>query len=333
MTARAQIGAQSKEALLNPHATARSVSMHKLYAVESARNTVTIFDTRAGIRREVAVGKEPIAIAVNPADGTAYVVNAGDATVSILSAADDSVTATVHVTHPYDIAIDPQTGDAMVANTFSDKVNIIDAATHVVRSVKLGSADAIVADVKSGRVYLLGYEDPVIRVWSGGQVSREPAPMHLWGAATDAKDGTLWVTALGDGQVMVRDGNTGEHHTIAVGALPCAVAVNLQTGYAYVVNCGDNTLTTIDGHTRKAIGMVSTGQHPQAATIDDVSGVVYVANAHSGSLTVIEGTTGQVRATIACGTSPYSVAALDGAIIVAHVNGAATVIDMRKELP
>jgi YVTN family beta-propeller protein len=329
-TAHAQIGAQPGEALLNAHATASSAVTHRLYAVESTQNTVAILDTRTGSRREIAVGKQPIAIAINPVDGTAYIVNAGDATVSILSAASDSVTATVHVTHPYDIAIDPQTGNALVANTFSDNLDIIDASTHAVQSLKAGSADAIVADTKHGRVYLLGYEAPDIRVWSNGNITRQPAAMHLWGAATNASDGTLWVTALGDGKVITVDGNTDERSAIAVGTLPCAIAVNSQTGNVYVVNCGDDTLTSINAHTRKIIGTVSTGHHPQALAIDDLSNTVYVANTQGGSMTVINGTTGRVRATISCGANPYSLAALDGRVIVAHVNGPATVIDMRK---
>jgi YVTN family beta-propeller protein len=329
-TAQAQIRAQPGGALLNAHATAGSASRHKLYAVESSLNTVAIFDTRTGIRREVAVGEEPIAIAINSVNGTVYVVNAGDATVSILDAASDSVTATVYVTHPYDVAVDPRTGDALVANTFSDKVDIIDASTRAVRSLKLGSADAIVADAKLGRVYLLGYEDPEIRVWSGGRITLQPAPMHLWGAATDARDGTFWVTALGGAQVMAVDGGSGKRSTIAVGAMPCAVAVNAQTGNVYVVNCGDDTLTMIDGHTRKVTGTVRTGRHPQAVAIDDRSGTVYVANTHGGSLTVIDGAAGRARATVPCAANPYAVAALDGRVIVAHVNGSATVIDMRK---
>jgi YVTN family beta-propeller protein len=329
-TVHAQIGAQPGEALLNAHATASSASTHQLYAVESAQNSVAIFDTRTGSRREVAVGKEPIAIAINPVDGAAYVVNAGDATVSILDASNDAVTATVHVTHPYDIAVDPQTGNAMVANTFSDKVEIIDAATRTVRSRKAGSADAIVADVKLGRVYLLGYEDSEIRIWSGGSIARQPATMHLWGAATNVSDGTLWVTALGNGQVIAVDGNSGEQSTIAVGALPCAIAVNSKTGNVYVADCADDTLTMIDGRTRKVVNTASTGQHPQAVTIDDLSGTVYVANTHGGSVMVIDGITGRTRATVPCGPNPYSLAALGGTVIVAHVNGPATVIDMRK---
>jgi YVTN family beta-propeller protein len=326
----AQIGARPGEALLNTHATASSALTHKLYAVESAQNTVAILDTRTGSRREVAVGKAPIAIAINPADGTAYVVNAGDATVSILSATSDSVTVTVHVTHPYDVAIDPQNGNALVANTFSDKVDIIDASTHTVRSLKAGSADAIVADVKLGRVYLLGYEDSGVRVWNNEHITKRPATMHLWGAVTNANDGTLWVTELGGKQVMAMDGNTGEQSTIAVGELPCAIAVNSKTGNVYVADCADDTLTTIDGHTRKLVSTVSTGHHPQAVAIDDLSNTIYVANTRGSSLTVIDGTTGQARAIVSCGPNPYSLAALDDTVIVAHVNRPATVIDMRK---
>ena len=120
--------AQTQEpstALISSRAVAMNPETGKVYAVETSRNVVSVFDPQTGSRSSVRVGAKPIAIAVNAATDKIYVANSEAGSVSVIDGKDDSVLATVNVgSRPYVVAVNPATNRMAtnriyVSNTFS----------------------------------------------------------------------------------------------------------------------------------------------------------------------------------------------------------------------
>ena len=112
-------------ALISSRAVALNPETGKVYAVETNRNVVRVFDPQTGSRSSVRVGAKPIAIAVNAATDRIYVANSEAGSVSVIDGKNDSVLATLHVgSRPYVVAVNPATNRMAtnriyVSNTFS----------------------------------------------------------------------------------------------------------------------------------------------------------------------------------------------------------------------
>jgi YVTN family beta-propeller protein len=284
----------------------------KIYAVDQSGNSVCVIDGRTGSNTRVKVGSGPDAVAVNSVTGNVYVANASAGTVSELDGVTNLVTRTFKAgTHPYMLAVNDAAAKVYVSNTFSDSVAEIDLPTNSTRFLKIGSADNIAVDSKRNHVFLIGYEDPNIRILKGAAnlVNEVAAHEHLWGMAIDENTGRLYATGVGSSDVFAIDPVSGSAVRIPVGSIPCAVAVNAQTNLVYVANYGDDTVTVIDGKTEKAIAQIPVGSRPQAVAVDARVNRVYVANTHGDSVTVIDGQRNEALGTVAAGRNPYAISA------------------------
>jgi len=114
------------------------------YVTNGGSGTVTVLDViNVRVDREIAVGQDPVAVAVSPTRNEVYVVNSGavgaqtggqtggqaggQGSVSVINAENNTVAATIAVQRqPVSIEIDP-TGDlAYVANSGSNNVSVVD---------------------------------------------------------------------------------------------------------------------------------------------------------------------------------------------------------------
>lgn len=137
----------------------------------------------------------------------------------------------------------------------------------------------------------------------------------------DEAAATLYVTRIGNADVVAIDIYTHSFTPIGTGQLPCAIAANEKTRWLYVANCGDDSVTVIDETKRAAAKTIHVGSHPQAIAVDAKNNLIYVANTHGDSVTVIDGSGNQVVATLPTGTNPYAMAVDvgSGAIFVANL--------------
>jgi YVTN family beta-propeller protein len=311
--------------LISRHAIVLNPAVNKVYAVDPEHNAVLILSGGARSQRSVKVGDGPLAIAVNPMTDRVYVANTNSGTVSVLDGRSDAVIATVNVgKRPYVLAANPIENKVYVSNTFSDLLTIIDGKTNTTSTVKTGSADAIDVDSKRNQVYLLGYESSSLTVLDGvdRSLSKMPAgAMHLWAMAIDEAAATLFVTRIGNADIVAIDAHSHSLTPIGTGQLPCAIAANERTRRLYVANCGDDSVTIIDETKRAAIKTIQVGSHPQALAVDAKNNLIYVANTHGDGVTVIDGSGNQVVATLPAGTNPYAMAvdADGGTLFVANL--------------
>ena len=271
---------------------------------------MVVINSRTGVARSIATGTHPGAIAVNNATNRVYVVNSGAGNVSVIDGADDQVTGTFKTDRrPYYIAVNEATNKAYVSNTFSKVMTVLDLATGALSDWPIGSGDAVVVDSKKDQVYLLGYEDPNLRIMNGatGEVTREPVgSIHAWAPALDEGIRKLYVTRVGSADVLVVDLESRAHTVIRVGNYPCAIAVNPKTHMAYVTNYADNTVSVIDGVSGTVRGD-PVGSHPQSVAVDPNRNRVYVGNMQGNNMSVIDASHMKVIQTLPAGSHPYAV--------------------------
>jgi YVTN family beta-propeller protein len=311
ITPASQVEAPSTGLLNSTRAVAINSRTGKVYAVDSARNAVEIFDPVTRATARVAVGEAPVAIAVNEPTNAIYVANSGGDTVSAIDGKTDVLTKEIKVgPRPYVVAANPATNRIYVSNTFSRVITVIDARTNLTTTVEAGSADAIAVDQNLDRVYLLGYEDTHLTVLdqSARVVGKVAAGIHLWGIAVNGSTHTLYATRSGTGELLIFDEDSAQATTLPVGAMPCAVAVNEATNRVYVANHSEDTVTVIDAAKGVRVATLNVGSRPQALAIDPGRNLVYVANTHGDSVTVIDGAQNRVRETVKTGKNPYALA-------------------------
>ena len=89
--------AEPSTALIGGRGIALNSRTGKVYAVDSRRSSVSVFDPRAKSTTSVRVGAEPVAIALNEATDRIYVANSEGGSVSVIDGKSDSVLATLQV--------------------------------------------------------------------------------------------------------------------------------------------------------------------------------------------------------------------------------------------
>jgi len=95
---------------------------------------VSVIDTATNtVVATVAVGTNPIGVAITPNGSFAYVANETDNSVSVINTATNAVVTTVSVgSSPHGIAITPDGASAYVANQISNNVSVISTANNTV---------------------------------------------------------------------------------------------------------------------------------------------------------------------------------------------------------
>lgn len=296
--------------LITSAAIACNPSTHKIYAVNEGTSSVTVIDAATGVMHTVQVGREPIAIAINATTNKIYVANGGSASVSVIDGMNDKVIATVtSAPLPYTLAVDETTNIIFVTHTYSGSMTIIDGVSNTARELKVGDADGIALDPRTGTAFLSTYEDPSIRFVNEGTgaVTKATVGPHVWGMVFDQPSSTLFLTHTATAQIVALDEKTHAVSTLPVGKIPCALAINPVTRRLYVVNYGDETLSILDLQTRTRVATLRVGPHPQGLAVDSKSNRIYVANVHGNSVTIIDGAKNTVVGVSRAGKHPYAV--------------------------
>ncbi len=120
------------------------------------------------------------------------------------------------------------------------------------------------------------------------------------------------------GVAAARAGAAGLLWTAPVGRNPSAVAVDEQTGRAFVVSQGDldayanpvgrGSVAVLDPRSGQRLATLTVGVAPVAVATDPRSGHVFVVNAGEGSVTILDGWRGRVLGVVAVGPGPRAVA-------------------------
>lgn len=89
--------------------------------------------------------------------------------------------------------------------------------------------------------------------------------------------------------------------SIDVGGQPSSVAVDSQTGTAYVAEPSTGTISVIEASSGEVTAVVLVGGAPSDIAVDEVTKRIYVANPPGGTVAVIDGSTNLVISVIDAG--------------------------------
>ena len=286
----------------------------------------------------IAVGTNPVAMAVNPATGQVYVANQTSGTVSVINGATNTVTATVPVgTNPEAVAVNPVTGQVYVVNqgsspTSGGTVSVINGATNMVTAtIPVGNfPQAVAVNAATGLVYVVNAFDATVTVIDSVNnsiattISLPPGPIEAATVTVNPVTGNIYVTNNFNTVSVINGATNAVTATINVGTQIDAMAVNPVTGNIYVVANG--TVSVIDGTTNAVAATIPVEDGPFAFAVNAVTGKVYVANGANGVVSVIDGANNLVTATVHVGSGPEGIAvnSVTGRVYVAN-NGSGTV--------
>jgi YVTN family beta-propeller protein len=277
----------------------------------------------------VPVGKSPTAVAVDPVAHRVYVANFYGDTVTVINSVTDSTIATITMPKGYAIGavpnavvVDPLATPpkAYVANWQSHIVSIIDGtslsaiATITVPTAGGGNPRALAINPSSTppKLYVADYGRSVVSVLNATNgslikeigVGLQPRALGIFVSAPRTR---IYVANRGSNTVSVIDGDTDTIvATLPTGVGPKSIAVDSNSGFAYVSSPTSNTVTAIDASDTVA-AVIPVGTAPIGMGIEGGANRLFVANRDSNNISVIDTVSRAVVATIPAGVQPVAV--------------------------
>jgi YVTN family beta-propeller protein len=223
--------------------------------------------------RDVAVGRNPYGIAVDPAGTFAYVTNFDDATVSKIDLSNYIVTAIPVGSNPIGIVVSPDGSKIYAVNSGSNTVSVISAVDNTnIITVAVGINPFGVAVNPAGTfVYVTNSGEnsiSVIKTVDHSVITK--LDFHLAnpsGVAVNPSGTIVYITNYGSGTLSFFDasGNTFSSPNIAVGTNPVGVSLSMDGKFTYVVNKFDGTIAAIDNSTNtEKLPRIKVGATPYA---------------------------------------------------------------------
>jgi YVTN family beta-propeller protein len=282
--------------------------------------------------RTIAVGRNPLAVAVDERIGRAFILNNAGNSVSMLDTATGTLLGTMAVGRdPLALAVDERTGHVFVANNdlgLQDQlslalnccprgkgsVTVLDARSGAIqRTVRVGlSPLAIALDERVGRAFVVSYGRDnrtgrlsALDTHSGTVVRTVTVGLLPQGVAVDERTGRVFVAgedSSGLGDVSVLDVMSGRLvRSVTVGQAPGAIAVDQRTGRAFVLNQNSASVSVLDTHSGALVRTTHLGGDPFDLAVDEQTGRVFVANGSNvqvnGRLSVLDGSVSILDAT------------------------------------
>ncbi len=271
------------------------------YITNGGSGTVTVLDVvNIRVDRELAVGRNPVAVAASQTRNEVYVVNSGmengNGSVSVINAENNTVVATIPVhSRPVSIDLAPDGVLAYVANAGSNSISVVDMTKRrevaqfgageqpVSARISPDGKTLVVANRKGNSVSIL---DP-----STGQIR---AVFEGCPGADDAvilPDSTKAFAACADGhQVMVialahskinPDKPDQLETLLDVGRSPVQLALKPDGGEIFVSNSQSDSISEIYAGTDEVGGAYMIGDDPVRGLVSADNTLLYVGNLRS----------------------------------------------------
>jgi DNA-binding beta-propeller fold protein YncE len=243
-------------------------------------NTVALINLSNGTGQTVAVGSNPLGVAVIPRLHKAVVANNGSGNASVVDELGASVTNTVTTgSGSAGVAADQDTGEAAVANSVANTVTVLNVSTGGTSSISTGSRPIAVAfNYQTHQIAMAasGSNSVGVTGGSGSTISTsfnvslptsllyDPSPNDC-GASNTAG---CFLAASSTGNVVdVLDPITQQQFAFRVGINPTAIAYNYLTSTLISTNTGSHTVTVVDFLDRRIRAVLSLPAPPPNSTL------------------------------------------------------------------
>ena len=278
------------------------------YIPNFSSNNVSVIDTQTNtvIGSPIAVGTNPIGVALTPDGRFVYVTNASSNTVSVIDHATNTAVGSPILVgaQPIGIAVTPNGGFAYVANANSNTVSVINTATDTVvgSPILVGARSIGIAITPNGSfAYVtnqLGNTVSVINTATNTVVgSPIPVQTEPTGIVVTPDGRYTYLTNYTSGSVSVINTatNTQVGSPITVGVQPNGIAITPDGKFVYVRNTGSNTVSVIDTTTNAVITSIPVPTTPPTGSIAITpDGRFAYATSSTNTVTVINTATNTV---------------------------------------
>lgn len=206
----------------------------------------------------------------------------------------------------FGLGINQKTRTLYTSNTRGNSVHAVDIKTgKVLATISNGAASShtreIVVDEKTNTVYVSDVGDPST-VWViDGKTNQylyslEGAGKTATGLAIDSDKGLLYVTAMGDNEVLVYNTATREKvKSFSSGSeSPINIAFDKKGDRLFVTDSKNSVLTVLNASSGELLKKIDVGENPIGVNFDGKRNRIYTANRQGKSLSVIDGDTYKV---------------------------------------
>ena len=306
------------------------------YVTNGGSGTVSVFDVvNLRLDRELAVGQNPVAVAISPTRNEVYVLNSGIATgqgsVTVINAEKNSVVGVISVhREPLSIEVDPAGELAYVTNSGSNSVSVVDLKNR--REVALiGTGEEPVATrlspdgktlaVANRRGNSISLIDPtsytVRAVFEGcpgaSDVVILPDSSKVFAACSAGHQ--ILSVSLARSEVQTAVAATSQpaqtdrmQALLDVGRAPVQLALKPDGGELFAVNSLSNSISEVITSTNDVGGAYMMGANPQRGLVSRDNSLLYVGNAGSQEVTIYAIDDGKRRGSIHVGDGPSALA-------------------------
>ncbi len=252
----------------------------------------------------IGVGIHPQGIAVNPANGFAYVANQLSNNVSVITA-DGQVVKMVQLqpstfpgyNSPVAVAVNsnnasPNYGKVYVVGSVANTVSVIDLSHNVINEIAVGVRPVDIAfNPINENLYvanLVGDDVTVIDTTTETVSTTLPVGQDPLGLGINLNNGDIFVTNSTDDSVSVFDSGNLLVTTIAgIGSKPVSIAYHPTNDEMYVVATLSNNIIPIDANTYVALPSINVGNSPYAIVYNSTNNFLYVGNRVDETYSVI----------------------------------------------
>ncbi|NIZ10887.1 YncE family protein [Pseudooceanicola sp. HF7] len=234
-------------------------------------------------------------IGVDEIRGQVWVTNTRQDTVAVYAADDLSLIKQFDsgtVSHARDVVL--YGGEAYVSATFTPNIAVFDAdSLELVDTIEIQTGQrgetfgtaSLSLDAEAGKLVVAGLgtsEVAVLDLGTGEQkVFHVPGAERVIGVAEDTARNRIYTANSGSDDVSILDAETGELiKSVPVGSGPLNVAVDPESGLAYVAVRGSGTVVVINAD-GEVVGNLDVGTFPNHLAVDSKGGVL-VVNKRSG---------------------------------------------------
>ncbi len=263
------------------------------------------------------VARWPKDLAVDGADGVAYVADGKRGTLTIV--AGTSLIQSIPLGQlATTVGVDPGQGWVYVSvpdpyALYAGNIAIIRNGTFFTRVVAGGIPGPIAVDARHHRAYIgvqtaVPYSDRLAIFQQERLLSAVSVPPGLVAVAVDPERGRAYVLSRAGPSLSVINGTTNSAIvTLPELGIPRDLAVDQTSGQIYVVGqpADDAAGTVVILEGIRVIHRLAVGADPQRIEVDAVRGRVYITNAGDHTVTVISGTT--MLETVRVGRRPVAI--------------------------
>jgi YVTN family beta-propeller protein len=276
------------------------------YVANGGSDTVTVLDVvNVRVDRELAVGRNPMAVAASPTRNEIYVVNAGvqgaNGSISVIDAEHNTVAATIAVRRqPLSIDLDANGARAYVANSGSNSISVIDLKSHreiaqfgagenpVAARISADGKSLVVANQKGNSASVMDPATGHVRaVFAGcpGATSPVILPDSSKTFVACSAGHQVMVIALANSQSRPNQPDALEA-LMDVGRAPVDLALKPDGGEIFVSNSLSDTVSEIYNTTDEVGDTYTIGADPVFGLVSRDNSLLYVANQRSQEVTV-----------------------------------------------